>query len=309
MIVFSIVFFKIVSVLLNVIIGFLAGRWSKVDRDSIASLLFYFISPIVFFSIPASTNLSVSSLSITLVTFIIASGLCAFSYRFFAMHYKDSTRNILAMSAGTGNTGYFMLPIAAALFDDHTLSIYMMAAIGVTIYESTIGYYICVKSISSTTDSIKEVLKLPILNAFALGCLFSFAGITIPDFLDDFTYNMRSAYSILGMVMIGLGLSTIPKFEIDLKFTASAFASKFLFYPLGINIFILMDKWFFGWYDENCYDALQLLSTAPIAANSIVIASLWKMNPERVAATVLLSCLFVLLYMPAMAAIFMRDFG
>lgn len=309
MIVFSIVFFKIVSVLLNVIIGFLAGRWSKVERDSIAALLFYFISPIVFFSIPASTTMTMSALSVTLVAFVISTILCIFSYHFFGLYYKDNTRNILAMSAGTGNTGYFMLPIAAALFDDHTLSIYMMATIGVTIYESTVGYYICAKSISSTTDSIKQVLKLPILNAFVLGCICSSVGITIPDFLDDFTYNMRSAYSILGMVMIGLGLSTLPKFEMDLKFTASAFASKFLFYPIGINIFILLDKYIFGWYDENCYDALQLLSTAPVAANTIVIASLWKFNPERVAATVLMSCLFVLIYMPAMASMFMRDFG
>lgn len=309
MIVFSIVFFKIVSILLNVIIGFLAGRWTKVERDSIAALLFYFISPIVFFSIPASTTMTLSALSVTLTAFIIATLLCIFSYHFFGLYYKDNTRNILAMSAGTGNTGYFMLPIASTLFDDHTLSIYMMATIGVTIFESTIGYYICAKSISSTTDSIKQVLKLPLLNAFVLGCLCSYVGITIPDFLDDFTYNMRSAFSILGMVMIGLGLSSLPKFEIDWKFTASAFASKFLFYPIGINVFILLDKYILKLYDENCYDALQLLSTAPVAANTIVIASLWKFNPERVAATVLMSCLFVLIYMPAMASLFMRDFG
>jgi predicted permease len=309
MAIFSIVFFKIISVLLSVIIGFLAGRWSKVERDSIASLLFYFIAPIVFFSIPWNATLSVSSLSITLVTFVIATGLCSFSYYVFGKYWQDDTRNILAMSAGTGNGGYFMLPIAAVLFDDYTLSIYMMATIGVNLYESSVGYYICAKSITSTQESIMKVLKLPTLNAFALGCLFSFAGITMPDFLDDFTYNMRSSFSILGMIMIGLGLSTIPKFDVDVKFTAAAFAAKFLFYPIAINIFIFFDKYILRFYDENYYDALQLVAITPMAANTIVIASIWKFSAEKVATTVLLSLLFALFYIPLVASLVIRDIG
>ena len=71
MIIFSIVFLKTVSVLLSVVIGFLAGKYSNVERDSISSLLFYFISPIVFFTIPASTTLTLAALSVTVVTFVI----------------------------------------------------------------------------------------------------------------------------------------------------------------------------------------------------------------------------------------------
>lgn len=307
MAIFSIVFFKTVSVLLSVIIGFLAGKYSNVERDSIASLLFYFISPIVFFAIPASTTLTFSTLSISLATFLIATSLSIFAYHFFGMYWQDHTRNIIALSAGTANSGYFMLPIATALFDDYVLSIYMMAIIGVNIYESTIGFYICAKSFSSTKESIIKVLKLPILNSFILGCLFSFAGFTLPDFLDDFVYNMRGAFSILGMIMVGLSLSTLKQFTVDIKFTLATFAAKFLFYPLAINIFIIFDRLFTHWYDENHYNALQLLSTAPLASNIIVIASLQKFYPEKVATTVLLSLLFSLIYMPIMVSIFLND--
>ncbi|WPY01110.1 AEC family transporter [Candidatus Trichorickettsia mobilis] len=303
----SIVFLKTVSVLLSVVIGFLAGRYSNVEKESIASLLFYFISPIVFFAIPASTTLTFSALSITLVTFLIASGLSVFSYHFFGRYWQDHTKNIIAFSAGNANVGYFMLPIAAALFDDYTLSIYMMAIIGITIYESSIGYYFCARSFSSTKDSIIKIFKLPTLNSFFLGCCFSFANLELPDFLDDFIYSMRGAYSILGMIMVGLGISKLHKFEIDLKFTLATFTAKFVFYPIAINIFIVLDRFIMKWYDENYYNALQLLSTAPMAANIIVIASLQKFHPERVAATVLLSLLFVLIYMPVMVGIFLGD--
>jgi predicted permease len=229
------------------------------------------------------------------------------TYKISSIYWSDDTRNILATSAGTGNSGYFMLPIAAALFDDHTLSIYMMAIVGMSVYESSIGYYMCARSVSSTRDSLMKVLKLPMLNAFAFGCLMSLSGITIPDFLDDFLYGMRSAFSILGMIMIGLGLSTISKFEIDIKFTAACLLSKFLLYPIAINLFIAMDRFLFEIYDESTYDALQLMSMVPLAANTIVFASIWKLNPERMAATVLISSIFALFYIPVMAGFFIKD--
>ena len=216
---------------------------------------------------------------------------------------------MLALSAGNANCGYFMLPIAASLFDDYTLSIYMMAIVGVSIYESSVGFYISSRGISSTRESVMKVLKLPTLNAFILGCILSFTGLTLPDFLDDFTHNMRGTYSVLGMVMVGLGLSTIPRFEIDFKFTLAAFASKFLFFPIAINLFILLDKFVLGWYGEHHHNALQLLFTAPMAANTIVIASLTKFHPEKVATTVLLSCLFALFYIPVMVSLFLGDVG
>lgn len=307
MIIFSIVFFKTISVLLSVVIGFLAGKYSNVEKDSISSLLFYFISPIVFFTIPASTTLTLSALSVTVVTFVIATLLSLFSYYFFGKFWQDHTRNIIALSAGTANGGYFMLPIAAALFDDYTLGIYMMAVIGVNIYESSVGFYICMRSFANTTDSILKVIKLPILNAFLLGCLFSFCGLTLPEFLDDFLYNMRGAFSILGMVMVGLALSSMQKFEIDIKFTLATFAAKFLFYPIGVSIFILFDHFITKWYNNDHYNALKLLSTAPLAANTIVIANLQKFYPEKVAATVFLSLLFVVIYMPTMVSIFLNN--
>jgi predicted permease len=132
-------------------------------------------------------------------------------------------------------------------------------------------------------------------------------GFKLPDFFDEFVKNMKGAFSILGMVTIGLALSEIKEFKLDLKFTGAAFASKFLFYPILFNIFILLDRFIFGQLDTNYYNALQLLCVAPLATNTIVLASLYKIYPEKMAAAVLLSLLFVLIYMPVMAAIFLQD--
>ncbi len=307
MTIFTLVFLKTISLLLSVVIGFLAGKYSDVQKDSISSLLFYFIAPIVCFSIPASTNLTFGSLSIALVAFIISALLSLFSYYFFSRYWQDHTLNIIALSAGSANGGYFMLPIATALFDDHTLSLYMMITIGVNIYESSIGFYICARSFASARDSLIQVLKLPTLNSFFLGCLVSVSGFTLPDFIDDFLYSMKGTFSILGMVMIGLAISSLDKFEIDLKFTIANFVAKFVFYPIGVGIFIVLDQFIFKLYDKNYYNALFLFSTAPLATNLIVIANLQKFHPGKIAATVFLSLMFAVFYMPTMLALFLQD--
>ncbi len=307
MAIFSLVFFKVLSSLLSVVLGFLSGRFSNVEKDSVASLLFYFIAPIVFFAIPTSTNLTFSSLGITALTFILATILGFFSYWLYGKIWKDSHRNILALSAGTGNSGYVVLPIAATLFDDYTLSIYALGLIGISIYESSVGCYFCARSAKTFKQSVLTVIRLPTLNAFFFGCVMSFAGFQLPEFFDEFIANMKGAFSILGMVTIGLALSGIKKFEFDIKFTAAAFGSKFLFYPILFNIVILADRFIFGFLDVNYYNALQLLCIAPLATNVIVLASLYKIHPEKVAAAVLLSLIFVLIYMPVMATLLLQD--
>ena len=306
MAIFSLVFFKVLSSLLSVAVGFLSGKYSNVDKDSIASLLFYFIAPIVFFAIPTSTQLTFTALSVTALTFVLSTMLGFFSYWLYGKVWRDSHRNILALSAGTGNSGYVVLPIAVTLFDDYTLSIYALGLIGIAIYEVSVGCYFCARSVSSFKQSVVTVIRLPILNAFFFGCVMSLTGFQLPDFFDEFINNMKGAFSILGMVTIGLALSSIKKFEFDIKFTSAAFISKFLFYPILFNIFILADRFIFGWLDVNYYNALQLLCVAPMATNTIVLASLYKIHPEKVATAVLLSLIFVLIYMPVMATLFLQ---
>ena len=307
MAIFNLVFLKVLSSLLSVVIGYLSGRLSSVEKNSIAALLFYFVAPIVFFAIPTSTKLTFSSLGVTAVTFIICTLLSLFSYWLYGKIWQDSHRNILALSAGTGNSGYVVLPIATAIFNDNTLSIYALGLIGIAIYEASVGCYFCASSIGTFKESMLKVMRLPLLNSFFLGCLLSLTGFQLPGFFQEFVANMKGAYSILGMVMIGLALAGIKQFEFDIKFTAAAFTSKFLFYPIAFNVFILIDKFILGWWDNEYYNALQLLSMAPLAANTIVLASLYKIYPEKMATAVLLSLIFVLLYMPIMASIFLQD--
>ncbi|MCP5369429.1 MAG: AEC family transporter [Rickettsiaceae bacterium] len=304
---FSLVFFKVLSSLLSVLMGYIAGKYSNVERDSIASLLFYFVAPVVFFAIPTSTKLTLNDMGITGITFCLCTTLSLFCYWLYGKIWQDSHRNILSLSSGTGNSGYVVLPVAAAVFDDYTLSIYALGLIGISLYEMSVGNYYCAIEAGGFKRRVLKVMRLPLINAFFLGCIMSLSGFKLPNFFDEFINNMKGAYSILGMLTIGLALAKITVFEFDWKFIGATFCSKFVFYPILFNIFILLDKYIFGYLDISYYNALQLLCIAPLAANTIVIASLYKMHPEKMATAVLLSLLFVLIYMPLMATMLLND--
>ena len=235
---FSLVFFKVLSSLLSIGVGFGAGKLSKVQSDSIASLLFYLIAPIVFFAIPTGAKITINDFSIMIITYILCSLLGILTFFVYRKIWQDGHEKILALSAGTGNSGYVVLPIAASLFDDKTLSIYGLCIIGMDLYVASIGYCLCAQTLVSGKESLIRIAKLPILNAFFIGCCFSLMGFQLPSFLNEFIKNMQVFYSVLGMLMIGVAISEIKILKLDIKFITAAFFSKFIVFPLVFNIFL-----------------------------------------------------------------------
>ena len=304
---FSFVFSNILGILLNVIVGYIAGKYGNVSKKSIATLLIYFVAPITFFPVASKVKIDLYSASIILVVLLIASFVSIISYYFFKKIYQDNTANLLAMSSGAANTSYFMLPLAIKLFDTYALGVYMTATIGIVVYIYTFGYYFCARSTYSIKESLVNMIKLPVISGFLLGCVFEVCGFTIPNFILDFSNNMRYVYSVLGMIMLGLAISNIKNFEINKKFTSLSFLAKFALYPLAVNCFVIIDKYFLGIYNTELHNVLQLIAMAPMSANVIALSTTLNLNSEKVATTVLLSTFFALFYVPIMATFLLND--
>lgn len=77
-----------------------------------------------------------------------------------------------SFAVGTGNTGYFALPLAFALFNAQQIAIAVFIIIGINIYEFTVGYFIAAKGTFKTTESLQKIVRLPILYAIILGMTF-----------------------------------------------------------------------------------------------------------------------------------------
>lgn len=305
MAIFQTLVLNILPLFLLIGFGYGAGKWHQADRHSLANVLFYYISPVVFFSSVLKAPMSGALIVLPFITFSIACLLCLLSYRASRWFWQDETRNLLALSAGTGNLGYFGLPVALVLFNDAGVGIYMAAMLGNSIFESTLGYFMVARGKHDVREALQKLARLPALYAFALGVIASYLQVAVAAPIDHLFIALRGAYIVIGMMIIGLGLSAMPRLRIDVKFTSFVFAVKFIVWPLCAAGVILIDRLCFDFLGAQGHQALLLLSFMPPAANTVVFATLLDIKPTQMAGAVLFCTCIGLVSVPLMVMLFL----
>jgi len=297
---FTICLAKIIPLYINILLGYLGGKLLNINRDSIARLMFYMINPLVIFNGIIHTKLESDVITLPFITFSIGVVLCISFYWLSRRIWSDSTSNLIAYSAGTGNAGYFGLPLALVFFDEEGEGIYIMALLGLIFYENTVGMYMFSLKKQSVKESILLFLTLPSLYALMGGLIYNLLRLP-PDIFNEFMVHIKGAYAVLGMMIIGLGLSGLSNFKIDYKFIGVTFLAKFVMWPLIAVSLVFIDNHFFHLFTHSIYNALLLISMVPMAVNTVILASLMNIQQERPAAAVLLGTTLAIIYVPFMA--------
>ena len=76
-----------------------------------------------------------------------------------------------------------------------------------------------------------------------------------------------------------------------------------MIWPLVAIVFWWVDSAVLGIYEPAVHKAMFLISITPIAANTVVIATLLDTSPRQAAGTVLLTTLFALAFIPVMISL------
>ncbi|GFQ72381.1 uncharacterized protein TNCT_507171 [Trichonephila clavata] len=200
--------------------------------------------------------------------------------------------------------GYFGLPIAMALFDEDSVSVYVVCYIGMALFENSLGFYIAANGIYTAKECILKLFKLPSLYAMVLGFFLSIYDIQIPTFLTDVMMNIRSTFVTLGMVLLGVSIANIASFKIDWKLALITITAKYVFWPLFVLGIVLLDKHVIGIYDESIYKALMLLAIIPVSGSSIILANILNYQPDKATLLLLISTAVGLFYVPLIISLF-----
>lgn len=296
--IFTTLLIKIIPLYLLILIGFIASKKLNAKKETIASILIYTIVPFVVFNGIVSMKLTPELLSLPLIFFIICSAIGLSFYFIGKKLFTDNTGNILAFSAGTANTGYFGIPVAIEIFGEGVLGLMVLGILGFTIYENTLGFFLTAKGQHTTEESIKRLLKLPTIYAFIVAVIVNYLGINLGNSYSAFAKNFIGAYTILGMMLIGMGLADVKGFSFDLKFILATFFAKFIVWPLLILGFIFLDNFYFHLFNTLTHKVMFLLGIVPLAANSVAFATELNAKPEKAAVAVFLSTIFALFFIP-----------
>lgn len=302
---FFIILLKIFPLYINIVLGYISTKFLDVKRESIANILIYILGPIVVFSATLSVKIDLSILFLPVFLYLFCSIIAFLSLFIWGKSWNDPTGNILAFSAGTGNTGYFGIPLAIIFFPPYLADIYIFTVLASLLYESTSGFYVTAKGNFTVKQSIQKMLRLPILYAFILGIICNLIGVQIPEAISAYTGQFKGAYGILGMMMLGMGLIGLQRgSDLDAKFISITFILKFIFWPLAMLAVIYIDKTYIMFLNEDLYKVLFLFSIVPLAGNTVTLAVLLNAKPQKASFTVILSTIVSILYIPIVLALY-----
>lgn len=296
---------KLVPIYLLIGAGFVIGKKLPVKRDSISSLLIYLVAPVVIFNSVYTTKLTRQTILLPILFFVLCSMMALLAYFANYRVKPNGARGMLAFSAGSGNTGYFGIPVALALFGEEAVGLVVLCVFGFLVYETTVGFVLFARGKHSMAESIKKLTRLPVLYAFLIGVIIQLSGLRLGAVYEGFVPNFRGAYVLLGSLLIGIALSELTKAHANINILLRSFIPKFLIWPLVVCVLIAIDKSYALVFinRSDIYQVMFLMSIVPIAANTVAYATFLKAEPERAAFTVFTSTIFAILYIPLMTSL------
>ena len=289
---------KLLSLYVFVSLDFIAAKVLNVRKEMLAPLVIYLLTPILFFQGVMDTPLSGGRIFLPLVIFVLASSFAVATYVFGRVIFKKPALNILAFSAGNANSGYFGFPLAYLLYGEDGLGLAVLVALGFVIYENSVGFYLVARGRHSAREALRRLFRLPALYAFALALLLKGVQVVPPVWMHDMAGIVRGAYTVLGMMIVGMGMADIRRSHFDFRFVSFSIGMKYLVWPLAMIAFLTLEESVWGGFDMASRRALFLVSIVPLAANTVAFATLLKAEPEKSALAVLLSTLLALLAIP-----------
>ncbi|MFG6179449.1 AEC family transporter [Halomonas sp. THAF12] len=278
-------------------LGWLAARRLAVDPRPIATLLIYLIAPLTFFRGLILGGPTPGYLLVTAALFATASLVALTVSRLARRALPGEEGAVLAFSAGTGNTGYFGLPVALVLLPPEGVTLYLFGVLGVTLYEFTLGFYLSARGRFSMRDSLAKILRLPLIYAFLSALLVEGSGVEIPAAIMEGLEVFPPAYTLLGMMIIGMTLGRVTVRQFDWRFIGACVAVRYALWPLLALGAVVGLQATVGLAPALAM-ALLLVGVVPMAANVVVVAMELGIAPEKGALAVLLTTLAAPLLIP-----------
>ena len=302
---FFILLQKLFPLYILIALGYVAGVFFRVKRDPVAFLLLYILSPLVVMDGAMTVTLNRGTLSLPLLFLIICSTLCWIFFSIGSCVWKrgDSMRNLAAFASANGNTGYFGIPVALALFPKDILGIVVLSSFGFVLYECTTGFFLLARGNYSYRESVVKLIKLPLLYAFVLGLAVNAVGFTPPALLVTALDGVRSAYSIFGMMLIGIALARQSRSAFDGRLLVFTTIAKCVIWPALMLMLIGIDRHFLHVFGEDVHGVL--MGMVPLAVNTVVYSSALKVHPEKASVAVMVSTLIALPFIPLLSVLFL----
>jgi len=288
----SSIIFSILSIYVFIVMGYIAKRTFKeqIDDKTITILNVYFLQVfLTFWGLllhPVDVTLLYAP-SIYLFIVIIALGVSAlFAKKLFKNKKEYSIAMVAALIGNTGNLG---IPLNIAIFGETSIPYTTVVNLMNVFVVYTIGVYFYSRGTFSAKESLKNILKLPILWAAFIAISLSIYGYrpsqTIMNML------MMGAYASMTMQLFLFGIYLYGTKIREVKRTLIGWVTAFKFLLLPLLAFVLLS---FIELNEMIKGIIFIELLMPLAIANVNLSSLYDCRPKIVTALVLITSILFL---------------
>ena len=275
----------VIPVFLIVLVGFMVGKYKRIDTKPFIDLIVYIAGPCLIFS-------SISRSDIDLADFftiaLSAAGvilILAFLV-FVILKAIKSERVGLYLPMTIGNTGYLGYPVALFAFGIAGLSRAVVYDMIGSLFLYSLGIYII-----HHKNELKEIFKVPLIYAVVIGLLFGLLKIPVPEII-------FKPVEMIGMITIPLALLILGYKLTEIKISSAktaAFAS--LFKILGGFLAALLIVKIFS-ISGLARNIILLQAAMPSAVMSMILTAKYNRDAELVASVVLITTVLSMFTIP-----------
>ena len=275
----------VVPVFLIILLGFLIGKFKKINVGPLVDLLVYVTVPALIVSSITKSSLSVAdffTVALSAAGVIIILGILAF-FLFKAFH---STSRGIYLPLTKGNSGYLGYPIALLAFGAEGLS----RAVVFDVVNSLFLYSIGIWLIHEKKD-FREMFKIPLLYAVLLGIGLNLFSIQIHPVIAKPLEMVGSITIPLALLVLGYKLT-----EVRVKaFLVGIGASLFRIIGGFLAALLLVSLFSISGVSRN----IVLLEAAmPSAVMTLILCQKYGRDADAVASVVFLSTVLSIISIP-----------
>ncbi|WP_025770555.1 AEC family transporter [Thioalkalivibrio sp. HK1] len=278
-------------------LGYLSGRsgfFSEEATDCLTRFVFYFALSAMIFRF--SSNLSIEDI---LQWNFVAAYLCA-SISVYALALivarlrgiRIEEAVIEAQCSVVGNVGFLGIPMLSLLMGEAAVGYIMIVLAMDLLVFGTLAVSVIIArrdgrmSLSLGRVLLAGLLRNPMIMSLTIGLLWSTWNLSIPGPVDEFMTLLGAAATPGALFAIGASLASKSTERIEVAGWLSF--CKLILHPAAVAFFAL------AVFPVEIFSAAVMIALAslPVAGNIYIIAQHYKVAPQRVSASILLSTVF-----------------
>jgi predicted permease len=263
-------------------IGYLSGKYLKVDPRSISRLTFYVFSPCLIFNLLTTSQLSSGDM-VRMVAFSAAVITLLTITSFLLGKAIRLERKLLAavvLTSMSMNAGNFGLSLNLFAFGEAGLAQASIFFVTTALFTYSVGVMIASLGTASLKQSLLKMLKVPALYAVTLALVFISQGWQFPTALERTTTTLGDAAVPAMLILLGLQLQANQRTR---QVPALILANGMRL--VGGAVFGLVLASFFG-LQGAAYQAGVIEAATPAAVLSTVISTEFDTEPAFVTSVV-----------------------